>query len=151
MHWTNIWWVCYVPITGLGRRDTTMESARSPFRRGTQMACWSHSLPPCITGAEQRQGLMLLGGKWLSEAMTFSLKLEKGKPTFPQCYTEFPQRPRGHTTGQGECPSELVKGGVWNCTGSWWRSEVHTHLILKGSVSCELSLRWHHAAWICPL
>ena len=127
-----------------------MESARSPFRRGTQMARVV-TLTPCIMGLEQRQRLMLHGGKWLSEAMTFSLRLEKGVPLFLQCYTEFPQRPSGHTTGQGECPSELVKSGFWNCTGRCWRSEVPTHLILKGSVSRELSLRWHHAGWICPL
>lgn len=128
-----------------------MESARSPFRRGTRTARVVTFTPVLHHGGGAKAGVMLHGGKWLSEAMTFSLRLEKGKPIFPQCCTEFPQRPRGHTTGQGGCPSELLNGGVWTHRGRWGRSEVYTHLILKGSVIRELSLRWHHDGWICPL
>ena len=61
----------------MGRGDIKMESARSPFRRGTQVARVVRFTHVLHHGGRTNAELRLHGGKWLLEATTFSLRLER--------------------------------------------------------------------------
>ena len=72
-----------------------MESARSPFRRGTQVARVVRFTPVLHHGGRTKAELRLHGGKWLLEATTFSLRLEREFPHSLSA-TQFPANTCSH-------------------------------------------------------